>query len=215
MAVVAGGCKGNERNAANDATVGTAGKSAGPEVSAGDKDFVKDAAIANLAEVDLGRLAVEKSSTDAVKKFARMMIDDHAKAQDALRGIASRNSIDVPAQADDKSRDEHDNLAKKQGFDFDRDYADHMVDGHQAFVDKLESRVDSKSLADWKARMQEKVTGKPAAERGEVVTVVPERSDNAVTMSLNQWAADTYPTAIAHLNAAKALKDDLKKRATN
>jgi hypothetical protein len=63
--------------------------------------------------------------------------------------------------------------------------------------------------------MQEKVTGKPAAERGEVVAVVPEHSDKPVTMSLNKWAADSYPTAVAHLNAAKALKDDLKRRAMN
>jgi hypothetical protein len=46
-------------------------------------------------------------------------------------------------------------------------------------------------------------------------TVLPEKSDNEVTQRVNAWAADTYPAAYAHLQAAKALKDSLKKRATD
>ena len=33
----------------------------------------------------------------------------------------------------------------------------------------------------------------------------PEKSDNAVTMSINEWAAEAYPTVQAHLEAAKTL----------
>jgi predicted outer membrane protein len=43
-----------------------------------------------------------------------------------------------------------DALAKKQGVDFDRDYAEAMVEGHQDLAAKLESRLDVQSLADWK-----------------------------------------------------------------
>ncbi len=46
-------------------------------------------------------------------------------------------------------------------------------------------------------------------------SVVPERSDDPVTQRINAWAADTYPVAYAHLQAAKDLKDALKKRSTN
>lgn len=41
-----------------------------------------------------------------------------------------------------------------------------------------------------------------------------EKSDNPVTFRLNQWAADTYPTAFAHLQAAKDMQKRLKRRTT-
>jgi hypothetical protein len=44
---------------------------------------------------------------------------------------------------------------------------------------------------------------------------VPEKSDNEITRKINQWAADTYPVAQKHLEAAKSLEKDLKKRTTN
>ena len=37
------------------------------------------------------------------------------------------------------------------------------------------------------------------------IAVLPEKSDNPVTMSINQWAAEIYAIAQAHLEAAKAL----------
>jgi putative membrane protein len=204
----------NANTPAGSAAVGTAGRNAN-EVSAADRDFVQDVAIANTAEIELGRLAAERGQSAEVKKYGQMMVDDHTAAGDKFKSVASQYAIDVPTRIDDKHNDLRDKLSKKQGLDFDRDYADAMVDGHQDFVNKLESRIDKSNLTDWKARIGEKLgkTEPDATNKDQVVT--PEKSDNAATMSLNQWAADTYPTAYAHLQSAKALKDTLKKRTTN
>ena len=43
-------------------------------------------------------------------------------------------------------------------------------------------------------------------ERAGIVAVLPERSDNVVTMAINQWAAEAYLVVQAHLVAARALK---------
>ncbi len=212
------GCGDNARkdNAANapapGSAVGTAGSS---DVSRGDKDFVHDIAIANMAEIDLANLAKEKASTADVKKFAQMMIDDHTKAGDEFKRVASRYNIEMPAQVDDKHRDTHETLAKKTGFDFDKAYADQMVDGHQDFVDKLESRIDKTKLSDWKARHTDRPAGVKTDAKTEAEAITPEKSDNATTMALNEWAAQTYPVAFAHLEAAKALQKGLKNRTTN
>jgi hypothetical protein len=45
--------------------------------------------------------------------------------------------------------------------------------------------------------------------------VLPEKSDNPITAALNQWAADTYPTAQAHLTSAKSLDKTIKRRTTD
>jgi putative membrane protein len=219
-ATVALGCNRSDRAdvTATDrdtGAVGTSGASDRNKVSSGDRDFVHDVTIANMAEIELGRLATERGVNPEVKKFARMMVDDHTKAGNQLKSVASRHNIEVPNQLDDKHNDLRDKLSKLQGADFDREYIDAMVDGHQDVADKLESRIDKAKLQEWKAQMGDRTTGRKAEERGQTTAVVPEKSDNAVTMSINQWAADTYPTVQKHLDAAKTLQTNVKRRTTN
>ncbi len=194
--------------------VGTAGSEAA-NVSNGDKDFVKDLATANIAEVELGRMAQDRAVTPDVKKFAQMMVDDHTKANESLTTLASRHNITVPSAMDDKHNDLRDKLATKTGADFDKDYIDAMVDGHQDVLDKLGSRVDKETLEKFKTQTRDELTGKKGETKVEAVTILPEKSDNPVTMSINEWAAKSYPVVSAHLDAAKKLQDSVKKRITN
>jgi putative membrane protein len=213
IAMVSAGCRDNDRRAAtNDATAGTTGRT---ETPGRDRDFVREIGVMNLAEVEMGRLATEHGSTDAVKKFAQLVADDHTKALDSLRRVASPHNLEIPAQVDDKYRDKQDKLAKKQGLDFDKAYCDEMVDAHQDLVDKLESRIDKANLAEYKAQVKDRAAGKTVEEKGQVIAILPEKSDNPVTMSVNQWAADTYPIAAAHLEAARTMRDVLKNRNTH
>jgi putative membrane protein len=220
VAAVTIGCNANDRkdvNASNPAgsAVGTAGSEARHEVSAGDKDFVKDVSAANMAEIELGRIAADRGTNPEVKKFGQTMVDDHTQAGDKLSAIASKHSIAMATELDDKHRDLRDKLAKLQGADFDREYIDAMVDGHNDVLDKLGSRVDKKSLEDYKAKMTDKVTGEKVKQEVDATTIVPEKSDNAVTASINEWAAASYPVVQAHLQSAKDIQKNLKKRMTN
>ena len=115
-----------------------------------DADFVRDVALKNMAEVELSRMALDKATNLDIKSFAQRMIDDHGAAGHNLKSVVSGQPIEWPAQLDDKHRKTADELAKKQGADFDRDYVKAMVEGHQDLAAKLESRLDVQSLADWK-----------------------------------------------------------------
>ena len=217
-AVVAVGCESNRRanttNTGDPAAVGTAGEADRSKVSSGDKDFVNDLTIANLAEVELGKMATERSTNAEVKKFGQMMVDDHTAAGDKLKAVASQHNIPVPTALDDKHIELRDKLAKLQGADFDREYSSAMADGHEAVLDKLGSRVDKGDLAKWKTEMADRISGKKVEERGQLVAVLPEKSDNPVTTSINQWAAEVYPTVQAHFEAAKTLDGGLKRTNT-
>ena len=194
---------------ANGSAVGTAGR-ADSGVSSGDRDFVRDVATMNTAEIELAKLATARATGADVKQFAQMMVTDHNGAGEKLKMYASQHNIEVPAQLDDKHRDLSTNLAEKQGLEFDRAYADAMVDAHQDFVDKLESRIDKDTLS--RATADNK-NGPDASVKATAVSA--EKSDNPNTMALNEWAAATYPVAYAHLQAAKDLRDGVRKRSTN
>src|SRR5580700_4077267 len=73
-------------------------------VSTSDRKFVRAAAQGGMAEVELGKLAAEKGSSDEVKKFGRRMADDHSKAGNQLKQIASEKGIAVPQQLSAKDR---------------------------------------------------------------------------------------------------------------
>ena len=144
-----------------------------------------------------------------VKKFGQMMIDDHTASADALKALGSELKIDVPGELDGKHIDQRNKLSKQSGADFDREYADAMIDAHKDLIEQLEPRIDKTGLDEWKAAMKGKTT---AATGG--VPILPDKSDNKTTMRINQFAASIYPTVHAHLEAAKALESSLEKRHT-
>ena len=215
-AALAAACDQGDRNAnrnPNPDAVGTSGSVDQNAVTSADKDFVRDLSVANAAEIELGKLAADHAASPEVKQFATMMIDDHSKARDSLNALASKHNVMTTVLLDDKHRDLKEKLSALKGAEFDREYIDAMVDGHKDVLDKLESRVDKDKLADWKTQMKDALTAKK--EPASAVVLTPERSDNPITMDINQWAADTYPVVAKHLDKANALNDILKKRRTN
>jgi putative membrane protein len=216
-AAVAIGCNSTERrdtagSKPRDA-VGTAGSN--DNISRADRDFVHDVAIANMAEIELGRMATERAVSPDVKKFGQTMIDDHTKAGDGLKAVASQNNLPMPTDLDNKHVDLRDKLQQLNGVDFDREYMKAMADGHEAVLDKLGSRVDRKTLSEWKTTAENSVTGDKVKEPSETKAILPEKSDNPVTMAINEWAANAYPVVYRHMQMAKDIDNDLKKRTTN
>jgi putative membrane protein len=100
----------------------------------GDARFAKEAAQGGMAEVKLGQLAQEKGSSDSVKSFGKRMVDDHSKAGDKLKEVASRESITLPTDISAKDQAVYDRLSKLNGAAFDRAYARDMVKDHETDV---------------------------------------------------------------------------------
>lgn len=114
------------------ATSGTKAPSAAASKKANpDHSFVEKAAMGGMAEVELGNLAQQKASSDEVKQFASRMVQDHGKANDELKQIASAKGIQLPTALDKKHRGDIDRLGKMSGAQFDRAYMSHMVDDHK------------------------------------------------------------------------------------
>ena len=99
-----------------------------------DKKFVADALQAAMAEVELGTLAGEKASSDAVKQFGKRMAEEHAKAGEALKTLAQTKGIRPPAEIDQPHSWLRDKLAKLSGAAFDRRYVSEMVKDHKKDV---------------------------------------------------------------------------------
>lgn len=96
-----------------------------------DKKFAREAALGGLTEVELGKLAAQKGSTDAVKQFGQKLVDDHTKANDELKSVASAQSINIPDALDSKHQAHINKLSKLSGPAFDRAFAKDQVKDHE------------------------------------------------------------------------------------
>jgi putative membrane protein len=110
-----------------------------------DKKFVKDAALGGMAEVELGKLATQKAASDAVKQFGQKMVDDHTKANDQLKQVASKENITIPDSLDSKHQSRIEKLSKLSGPDFDKAYIKDQVKHHKQDVSEFKSEADKGS----------------------------------------------------------------------
>ncbi len=94
-------------------------------------DFANKAATGGMLEVELGKLAQDKASSQQVKDFGKMMVDDHTLANNNFMSIAKGKNITLPAAVTSDQQKEIDDLSKKTGKDFDKAYVKMMVDDHK------------------------------------------------------------------------------------
>jgi putative membrane protein len=216
VTVACGGANDRAEFDANNApgadAVGTTGDN---QLTGGDRDFIEESAAAGMAEVELGKLAVERGQSADVKRFAQMMIDEHSKAGDALKQVASRYNFTPPATLAEEHRELRDRLSRLQGAEFDREYMQAMVDSHENVVDHLESRVDRHGAGSAYSGDAVGDNNAPARERGttgaaDSAPPTPQQSDNMATSAVNQWAATSLPTTDRHLAEARMINERLE-----
>jgi putative membrane protein len=114
------------------------------------ENFFKEGAAGGMAEVELGKLAAGKATNAEVKQFGEMMVKDHSGANAKLMALAKERQIALPTELDGKHKRASENLGKKQGADFDKDYMDLMVKDHKSTIDLFEDTVKKSEDAEVK-----------------------------------------------------------------
>jgi putative membrane protein len=124
-------------------------RSGGVPVS--DRTFMNKAAQGGMAEVEMGNLALQKGQSQAVKDFGQRMMDDHTKAGDELRTLASQKNVTLPTTLSAKDQALKDRLSKLNGAAFDRMYITHMVADHKEDVSEFQNEANNGQDPDVKA----------------------------------------------------------------
>jgi len=148
-----------------------------------DKKFVSDAAMGGLTEVELGKLAAEKGSSDAVKQFGQKMVDDHSKVNEELKKLAGAQSITIPEALDSKHQARVDKLSKLSGAEFDKAYIKDQLKDHQQdvreFQDESQNGSDA-AVKDFAAKtlptLQDHLATVKGINKGKPMTAEADRS---------------------------------------
>ena len=105
------------------------------------------------------------------------MVKDHTQAANELKPIAMQLNVQQPTQVDQKHKDLADKLSKLQGNEFDREYINAMVTGHEEVAGTLRMRVEQKTAP-----------------------------NDAGEQKLTQWATMALPTVQKHLERAREIQ---------
>lgn len=103
-------------------------------------DFVPKAAASDMFEVQAAKIAQKRSSSADIKKFAGEMVAAHTKSTAGLKkAIAdSGQTLAPPAALPSDLQGKLDDLNKADAKDFDKEYAETMVDAHQNALDLMQ-----------------------------------------------------------------------------
>jgi putative membrane protein len=111
----------------------------GENPSSDDTKFMKEAANGGMLEVELGKIALTNASNSKVKDFGKRMRDDHTKANNDLKKLASSKGVELPTKVEGKEKLTLDRLSKLSGVEFDREYMKAMVDDHKEDISAFEN----------------------------------------------------------------------------
>ena len=101
---------------------------------------------ANQVDIDAGKLAVSRTKSKDVSKFAQQMVTDHGGVNKQATALVTK--LKVKPEPNDTSRSLQkggdENLAKLKmlnGAEFDKAYVDHEVAYHQAVLDAIDKTL--------------------------------------------------------------------------
>lgn len=116
------------------------------------EDFIKEAAMSDMLEIDAAKIAQQKGDPDE-KKFAEQMIADHSKTSSELKGLVPSDMTSaVPTTLDDSSQKKLDKLNDAKANDFASQYDPMQVSAHEDAVSLFERYAkggDNAKLKDW------------------------------------------------------------------
>lgn len=101
--------------------------------------------LANTADIETGKMAVEKGSSKEVRDFGAMLARDHENVRKMGRDLAKKLNVTPTPPKDDQMAKDHaaalKRLASLEGPAFDRAFLQHEAAFHKAVIHAIESSL--------------------------------------------------------------------------
>lgn len=108
-----------------------------------DQSFFKQAAEGGIAEVDAGKLALSKGTSQAVKDFGALMVKDHSAANEKLKSIATAENVDLPSKTSVSQMASKTKLEALFGDSFDKAYIKGQITAYEQTVALFKKEIAS------------------------------------------------------------------------
>ena len=119
--------------------------------------FAARAALSDMFEIESGRIALQRSQDNDVKRFAQMMVDDHGRTSNEARAMLAQQAVPaiLPSTLDEERRRLIEQLNSAPAEAFDDRYIDQQIDAHEralALMKEYARAGDNQVFRDWASR---------------------------------------------------------------
>lgn len=165
-----------------------------------DRHFIEQVAIVNMFEIRVGRMALDRSQDQALREFARRVVNDHRRIQDRLAQLAGQT--DIPTQLDKRHSALVDRLERSSDDRFDGRFIRMQIRAHEQAVDLFENFIEVR---------QGQADGGGNNARSQAGERAQDQSAQAATQlrdgsPLLHFAEQNLPTLEAHLRSARSIR---------
>jgi len=112
-------------------------------VSQSEQDFMMRAAQANMTEIDVARIALQKSGNNDVKTYANMIKRDHTNALEDLTDLMKDKNVQQPKTIAADTQQDINRMYMLSGGEFDREFVNMMVSDHQKAIELFRDQQSS------------------------------------------------------------------------
>jgi putative membrane protein len=117
-----------------------AGRAASPPTTA---EVLGDLHQSDQKEIQAGQIAQKDGQSKAVKDYGKMLVKDHTAADKKVAALAAKESVDLKASTPAPGANDMGTMAS--GPDFDKKFAQEMLDDHRKDIAKVTDARDNTS----------------------------------------------------------------------
>jgi putative membrane protein len=121
-------------------------------VDARDREFLTVIRFANLWEIPMGDLAIQRGTTEEVKTAGTVMLADHTKLNKVVDQLASKFGVELPDQPKSTHQGWMAEISSKNGEDFDRTFATRLRAAHGSVfstIAEVRAGTNNKTILDF------------------------------------------------------------------
>ena len=108
-----------------------------------DQSFVRKTLEDNQAQVQMGQLAAQKSSSDDVKQFGEKMAQIHEQLTSQMKPVAQKLGVSEPKQPSKKDKQAIERMQSLSGAEFDTVFIQAMMKDQQSDLKDFKSEAQS------------------------------------------------------------------------
>ena len=134
-------CNSSSSNEAQTGESGTPVVASDSTLTDDKKELMAFAARNNMLQIELGKMATQKGSSDEVKQYGQQLVDWYTNKQQELQDLAQQFSVTLPQQLGDDQRDYVADIQKADANEFDQKYWDSVVDSQKEAIDEYDDNL--------------------------------------------------------------------------
>jgi putative membrane protein len=124
-------------------------------LSQSERDFMMEAAQADLAEIDMAQVALQNSGTGDVKDFANMIKSDHTSALEDLTELMKDTNVPQPKSIPVELQQDISRMRGLTGGEFDREFVNMIVSEHQKAIEMFRDQQSTAQNQDVKKYVED------------------------------------------------------------